>query len=112
VTARRTSEAPSAATEALAAIDDVRRRLGSAQATDEIAALATELRGRLEDSLRAFETAVRAGREQAGAVASGVQRTMQEEFEEAERRIRENPLGAVLVAAGLGLLAGLLLRRR
>jgi len=93
-------------------IDHVRQLLDQATSAEDLAARAAEVRTRLQAALEAVEESVRTGRAELGATASGVQRSLQEELADAERKIRENPLGAVLVAAGLGLLLGLLMRRR
>ena len=95
--------------EAHRTVDEVRRLLDEVRDPDELVARAAEVRERLQASLATLEGAVG---DELRAVAAGVERTFEKDVAEAERRIRENPLGAVLVAAGLGLLAGLLVRRR
>jgi ElaB/YqjD/DUF883 family membrane-anchored ribosome-binding protein len=89
-------------------IDDVRRLLHETTSGDDLVARAGEVRARLRAALEA----VQAGGVEAGAEVTGFQRSLHEEVADAERKIRDNPLGAVVVAAGLGLLLGLLLRRR
>jgi ElaB/YqjD/DUF883 family membrane-anchored ribosome-binding protein len=88
-------------------MDDVRRLLHETSG-DDLVARAAEVRKRLRAALES----VRSGGVEPGAAASGFQRSLHEEVADAERKIRENPIGAVAVAAGLGLLLGLLLRRR
>ena len=86
-------------------IDDVRRLLDEARRPEHLA----EAQERLRAALDAIEAAAT---QAAAAVLPEPPRAIADELAEAERRIRENPLGAVLVAAGVGLLAGLLLGRR
>ena len=95
--------------EAHRTVDEVRRLLDEVRDPDDLVARAAEVRERLQASLATLEGAVG---DELRAVVAGVERTFEKDVAEAERRIRENPLGAVLVAAGLGLLAGLLVRRR
>jgi ElaB/YqjD/DUF883 family membrane-anchored ribosome-binding protein len=93
-------------------IDQVRRLLAETTSRDDLVARADEVRARLRSAVAEVEASTRAEREALGAAAADARRSLQDELAEAERRIRENPLGAVLVAAGLGLTMGLLLRRR
>ncbi len=88
-------------------MDDVRRLLHETSG-DDLVARAAEVRERLRAALES----VQSGGNDLGATAGGFQRSLHEEVADAERKIRENPIGAVAVAAGLGLLLGLLLRRR
>ena len=90
------------------AIDDVRRLLHETTSGDELLARAAQVRARLRAALEA----VQARGVEPGADVTGLQRSLHEEVAEAEQKIRDNPLGAVVIAAGLGLLLGLLLRRR
>jgi len=105
------SVAVTATAQALRAIDEVRDRLDGAHAREDLAALAAEVHSRLTSALETLEAAASKAIEDISGSAA-VPRALQEELAEAERRIRRNPLGAVVVAAGVGLLAGLLLRRR
>jgi ElaB/YqjD/DUF883 family membrane-anchored ribosome-binding protein len=93
-------------------IDHVRRLLEETTSRDDLVARADEVRARLRAAVAEVETSSRAERGALGAAATDARRSLQDELAEAERRIRENPLGAVLVAAGLGLTMGLLVRRR
>ena len=93
-------------------IDHVRRLLEETTRDDDLLARAGEVRARLRAALAEVEQSTRAVREEASAAAGEARRSVRDELAEAERRIRENPLGAVLVAAGIGLTSGLLLRRR
>jgi ElaB/YqjD/DUF883 family membrane-anchored ribosome-binding protein len=92
-------------------IDHVRRLLEETSG-DDLVARADEVRARLRTAVAEVEAATRAEREALSAEAADARRSLQDELAEAERRIRENPLGAVLVAAGLGLTVGVLVRRR
>jgi ElaB/YqjD/DUF883 family membrane-anchored ribosome-binding protein len=89
----------------------VRRLLEETTSGDDLVARADEVRARLRTAAAEVEAAMRAEREALGAAAADARRSLQDELAEAERRIRANPLGAVLVAAGLGLTVGLLVRR-
>jgi len=93
-------------------IDDVRRLLEETTSCDDLVARAAEVRARLRAALEGLEGSARARRDDVSAGAAAARRSVQDELAEAERRIRENPLGAVLVAAGLGLMLGLVMRRR
>lgn len=93
-------------------LDRIRLLLDEATSPEDLAARAAEMRTRLRAAMEAVEQSTRAGRAELRAAAGEVQRSVQDELAEAERKIRENPLGAVLVAAGLGLVLGLLMRRR
>jgi ElaB/YqjD/DUF883 family membrane-anchored ribosome-binding protein len=86
-------------------IDEVRRLLDEARHPEHFA----EVQERLRAALGAVEAAAE---EAVGAAMPQASHAVADELAEAERRIRENPLGAVLVAAGVGLVAGLLLGRR
>ena len=94
------------------AIDDIRRLLDDSPAAEQLATRASEVRARLRSALDSLEAATRAGRAELAEVASEAQRSLQDELAEAERRIRDNPLGAIAVAAGIGFVVGLLMRRR
>lgn len=100
------------ASDVRATIDHVRRLLDEAPGVDALAARADEVRARLRAALDAVEASARAGGAELGAAATAVHRSLDDELADAERKIRDNPLGAVLVAAGVGLVLGLLVRRR
>ena len=93
-------------------IDHIRRLLAETTSPDDLAARAGEVRDRLRQALDTLEQSMRAGRAEVLEAAAATQRSLEDELAEAERKIRENPLGAVLVAAGVGLFLGLLIRRR
>ncbi len=102
------SAASSAHSETLKTIDEVRRLLAEAVDPDELAARAAEVRQRLRAAVESLEDAAVSGGQ---AAAAALPPALQADLEQAEQKIRENPLGAVLVAAGLGFLVGILLRR-
>ena len=89
-------------------IDDVRHLLRETTTGDELLSRATDVRARLRAALES----VQAGTVDPATAARGFQRSLHEELADAERRIRDNPIGAVTVAAALGLLLGMFLRRR
>ena len=89
-------------------IDDVRHLLRETTTGDELLSRAADVRARLRAALES----VQAGTVDPEAAAGRFQRSLQEEIADAERKIRDNPIGAVAVAAGLGLLLGMFLRRR
>jgi len=92
-------------------IDHVRRLLAETGTADELAARAREVRDRLRLAFERVEDAARAaGAETRDAAAA--RRSLDEELADAERRIRDNPLGAVVLAAGIGLVLGMFIRRR
>jgi ElaB/YqjD/DUF883 family membrane-anchored ribosome-binding protein len=107
---RRTSERGVSAATAAAqrTVEEVRQLLAEAGDRESLAERAAEVHERLRSSLAAVEEAIAGIPEEAAKLSQG----LEDELAEAERRIRENPLRAVLIAAGIGLLAGLLLRRR
>jgi ElaB/YqjD/DUF883 family membrane-anchored ribosome-binding protein len=93
-------------------IDHVHRLLEEAPGADDLAARAADIRERLRGALHALESSARTGGSELEAAAAAAQRSLEDELTEAERKISENPLGAVLIAAGVGLVIGLLIRRR
>jgi ElaB/YqjD/DUF883 family membrane-anchored ribosome-binding protein len=64
-----------------------------------------KVRARAEESLRNARSRV-------AAAANDVQRAAHEAMEQVDRPVRENPWTAVGVAAGVGLIAGILLSRK
>ena len=107
-----TLHAASATAAALRTIEEARRRLDDARTSGELAERIEEIRARLRTSLETVEASAKDGMASLGRLEAGGERSARDEIAEAERKIRENPLGAVVVAAGLGLLVGLVLRRR
>jgi ElaB/YqjD/DUF883 family membrane-anchored ribosome-binding protein len=98
------------AEEAVRTIDEVRKLLGSATSSD-LPQRAAEVRAKLETALGALETVAE---EQGAAVAEGLQHgreSLEREVASVEESIRKNPLEATLIAAGIGFVIGLLVRR-
>jgi len=89
-------------------IDDVRHLLRETTTGDELLSRAADVRARLRAALES----VQAGTVDTATAAGKFQRSLHEELADAERKIRDNPIGAVTVAAALGLLLGMFLRRR
>ena len=99
----------SAAAEALRCVDEVRELLDSATHGD-LAERVAQVKEKLAASHESLARASRS-RESLGRALHAGETALHEELEEIEQRIRENPLGALLAAAGAGLLLGLALSR-
>src|SRR5262245_10426989 len=93
-------------------IDHVRRLLAETGTADELATRAREVRDRLRLAFERVEDAARTARAETRDTAATARRSLDEELADAERKIRDNPLGAVVLAAGIGLVLGMLIRRR
>jgi ElaB/YqjD/DUF883 family membrane-anchored ribosome-binding protein len=93
-------------------IDHVRRLLAETGTADELAARAREVRDRLRLAFERIDDAARAARAETLDAAATARRSLDHELADAEQKIRDNPLGAVVLAAGIGLVLGLLTRRR
>ena len=100
----------SAATKALRAVDEVRSLLDAATPED-LAERAATVKRKLDTSREALERATSEAEGVFSRVLVGAEGGFREEFAEVEQRIRENPLGALIAAAGMGLLLGLALSR-
>ena len=98
----------SATAGALRAIDEVRELLEAATSDD----LAASVREKLDASREALERVAREKGGPAGEALAAAERSIREELDELEERVRQNPIGALLVAGGVGLLLGLLLACR
>src|SRR4029450_10818686 len=95
-----------------AEIEHVRRLLAETTTADDLAARASEVRDRLRQALERGEDAARPARTETLEAAATARRSLDDELAEAAQKIRDNPLGAVALAAGIGLVLGLLIRRR
>jgi ElaB/YqjD/DUF883 family membrane-anchored ribosome-binding protein len=97
----------SASAEALRTIDEVRSLLEGATA-ENLAERAAAVKEKLEASREALEGDARP----LGQALLSAEQSVREELEEVEQRVRDNPLGSLLAAAGVGVLLGLLLSRQ
>jgi ElaB/YqjD/DUF883 family membrane-anchored ribosome-binding protein len=102
--------AESASAQALRTIDEVRSLLEGAS-TENLAERAAAVREKLGASREALEQAVQQTAGPLGEALLGAERSLHAELEEVEQRIRDNPLGALLAAAAVGLLLGVLISR-
>ena len=98
------------ADEALRAIDEVRQLLEGA-GPDDLKERAAQVRERLNAAMHGLEGVLGKEEGSLGASIANTQETVAREIEAAEEHIRENPIGSVVVAAGVGFLVGLLIRR-
>ncbi len=101
----------SATAGALRTIDEVRGLLEAATSED-LAERAATVREKLDASRDALERAAREKGGPLGEALLGAERSIKEDLEEVEEQIRQNPLRALLAAAGVGLLLGLLISRQ
>ena len=102
--------AQSASAEVLRTIDEVRSLLEGAT-SDDLAERAAAVREKLGASRDALEKAARETGGSLGDTLLGAERSLLQEIAEVEKRIRDNPLGALLAAAAVGLLLGIVLAR-
>src|SRR4029453_15515385 len=93
-------------------IDHVRRLLAETGTADELAARAREVRDRLRLAFERVEVAARATPAETLDAETTARPSADHELADAEQKIRDNPLGAVVLAAGIGLVLGMLIRRR
>ena len=100
----------SASAHALKTIDEVRALLESAT-QENLAERAAAIGEKLDASRQHLEQAARQTGGSLGDALLGAERGLRHELDEAERSIRANPLGALLAAAALGLLLGILISR-
>jgi ElaB/YqjD/DUF883 family membrane-anchored ribosome-binding protein len=101
----------SATAAALRTIDEVRGLLEAAT-SDDLAERAATVREKLEASREALERATREKDGPSIEALARAERSIKEDLEEVEEWTRQNPLRALLAAAGVGLLLGLLSSRR
>ena len=105
-----TSRVGSASADALRTIDEVRALLESAN-PENLAERAAAIGEKLDASRHSLEKAARQTGGSLGEALLGAERSLRHELDEAEESIRANPLGALLAAAALGLLLGILISR-
>ena len=99
-----------AASDAQRTVDEVRTMLEAATRED-LAQRAADVNAKLAEVRAALtRTAAEAG-DTLRPVLREAEREFREELEVVEQRVRENPLGALLAAAGVGLLLGLAFTR-
>ena len=98
-----------AAGDAQRTVDEVRSLLDAAT-RDDLDERVAEVKQRLEAAREALERVAAEGGA-LGRTLLGAERSLHNELEEVEKRIRDNPLGALFAAAGAGLLLGLAISR-
>jgi ElaB/YqjD/DUF883 family membrane-anchored ribosome-binding protein len=104
------ASASTIADDAVRTIEEVRALLASATPAD-LHERAAAVRAKLDTALGALDTVVN---EQGEGIVEGLVRgkaSIESEVASVEEQIREHPLDAVLLAAGVGFVIGLLLRR-
>lgn len=101
----------SAASDAQRTVDEVQQLLEKAT-PDDLLERATAVNEKLEQARSALKRAAADAENVLGPVLQNVEREFTEEIEAIEQRVRENPLGALLGAAGIGLLLGIALSRK
>jgi ElaB/YqjD/DUF883 family membrane-anchored ribosome-binding protein len=107
---KETASASTIADDAVRTIEEVRALLASATPAD-LPERAAAVRAKLDTALGALDTVVK---EQGEEIVEGLVRGkegIEREVASIEEQIREHPLDAVLLAAGVGFVIGLLLRR-
>ena len=96
--------------DAVRTIEEVRALLASAT-PDDLHERAAAVKAKLDAALGSFESVVREqGEGNVEGLAQG-HKNLEREVASVEQQIRERPLDAVLIAAGVGFVIGLLLRR-
>jgi ElaB/YqjD/DUF883 family membrane-anchored ribosome-binding protein len=105
-----TASASTIADDAVRTIEEVRALLAAAT-PDDLNERVAVMRAKLDTALGSLETVTK---EQGEGIVEGLVRGkegIESEVASVEEQIREHPLDAVLLAAGVGFLIGLLLRR-
>jgi ElaB/YqjD/DUF883 family membrane-anchored ribosome-binding protein len=105
-----TGSASTIADDAVRTIEEVRALLAAAT-PDDLHERAATVRAKLDTALGTLQTAAK---EQGPGIVEGLvrgQKEIEREVASVEEQIREHPLDAVLIAAGVGVVIGLLLRR-
>jgi ElaB/YqjD/DUF883 family membrane-anchored ribosome-binding protein len=105
-----TASASTIADDAVRTIEEVRALLAAAT-PDDLHERVAVMRAKLDAALGSLETVTK---EQGEGIVEGLVRGkegIESEVASVEEQIREHPLDAVLLAAGVGFLIGLLLRR-
>jgi ElaB/YqjD/DUF883 family membrane-anchored ribosome-binding protein len=99
-----------AASEAQRTVDEVRNMLDIAT-SDDLAERAADVKAKLAEARDALSRAAAEAGDTLRPVLLEVEKDFREEIEVVEQRVRDNPLGALLAAAAVGLLLGLALSR-
>lgn len=99
-----------AADNAQRVVDEVRRMLETKNG-DNIAERSRMVKARLAEAEAALAEAAAGAGDTLRPILSEVEQDFGREIEAVEQRIRDNPLGALLAAAGVGLLLGLAFSR-
>ena len=99
-----------AASEAQQTADEIRNVLEIATSED-LAERAADVKAKLAGARDTLARAAAEAGDTLRPVLLEVEKDFREEIEVVEQRIRDNPLGALLAAAGVGLLLGLALSR-
>jgi ElaB/YqjD/DUF883 family membrane-anchored ribosome-binding protein len=105
-----TASASTIADDAVRTIEEVRALLAAAT-PDDLHERVALMRAKLDTALGSLETVTK---EQGEGIVEGLvhgKEGIESEVASVEEQIREHPLDAVLVAAGVGFVIGLLLRR-
>jgi ElaB/YqjD/DUF883 family membrane-anchored ribosome-binding protein len=100
----------SAASDAHRAVDEVRSLLDVATRED-LAERTAHVKAKLDEARASLTRAAGEASGTFGPVLQEAEKEFREEIEAIELRVRENPLGALLAAAGVGLLLGLAFSR-
>jgi ElaB/YqjD/DUF883 family membrane-anchored ribosome-binding protein len=99
-----------AASEAQRTADEVRSMLDIVTSED-LTERAADVKAKLSEARDALSRAAAEASDTLRPVLLGVEKDFHEEIGFVEQRVRDNPLGALVAAAGVGLLLGLALSR-
>jgi ElaB/YqjD/DUF883 family membrane-anchored ribosome-binding protein len=99
-----------AAREAQRTVDEVRNMLEGATSED-LLQRAADVKAKLAEARDALSRAAVEAGDTLRPVLAEVEKDFREEIGVVEQRVRDNPLGALLAAAGIGLLLGLAFSR-
>ena len=110
-TQAKRSAIEAAAAEAQRAADEVRRMLDVATSED-LHERSAAVKAKLAEARDALAHAATEAGRTLRPVLEDAEHEFRDEIEAVEKRVRDNPLGALLAAAGVGLLLGLAFSRR
>jgi len=100
-----------AASQARQTVDEVRNLLDIAT-SDDLAERAADVKAKLAEARDALARAASDASDTLRPVLLEVEDGLREEIGAVEQRVRDNPLGSLLAAAGVGLLLGLAISRK